>query len=211
MEKYCSPHIFVITNMKASPKPDTYWAYEFQKGNAAAFRHIFDVYYRALCYFAGTMIDDADEVEDVVSEVFVKLWQKSTDFNSMSRIKGFLYIATKNLCIDRLRQQRRNATSMEDYFYGVDQLHDSSDQNLLETEVLRLIYEEIEHLPTRAQAIFKLIFFEGLRTDEVALRLGISVKTVRNQKARAVQLLQIALHKRGVPTFLWVVCCIWYR
>lgn len=197
--------------MKASLKPIAYWASEFQKGNATAFSQIFDLHYRPLCYFAGTMLDDAGEVEDVVSEVFVKLWQKASDFDTISSIKGFLYVSTKNRCIDRLRSQKRKMASMDDYLYSLDSLSELEDYAVLESEVLSLIYEEIECLPTRARAIFKLIFFEGLKTDEVAHQLGISVKTVRNQKARAVHLLQTALYKRGVPTFLWIACCFWYR
>lgn len=197
--------------MKDSLKPIAYWASKFQKGNAMAFSKIFDLYYRPLCYFAATILDDSGEVEDVVSEVFLKLWQKAADFNTISSIKGFLYISTKNLCIDRLRSQKRKVASMDNYLYSLESLTEQEDYNVLESEVLSLIYEEIECLPTKARAIFKLIFFDGLKTDEVAHQLGISVKTVRNQKARAVHLLQTALYKRGIRTFLWIACCIWHR
>src|SRR5690606_30118250 len=140
-----------------------------------------------------------------------KLWQKAADFNDLNSIKGFLYISTKNRCLDRLKQQKRQQASLSDYTYLLDELEDGYDHALLETEVLALVYYEIERLPTKAQSIFKLIFFDGLKTDEVADQLGVSVKTVRNQKARAIQLLQTALLKKGLPAFLWVFCCLWPR
>lgn len=195
--------------MDTSRKSAAYWASEFQKGNPAAFTHVFDLHYRSLCYFAGTILDDTGEVEDAVSEVFVKLWQKAADFDDLNSIKGFLYISTKNRCLDRLKQQKRQQASLDDYSYSLDEADDGVDYDVLEAEVLALVYDEIERLPTKAQSIFKLIFFDGQKTDEVAAQLGISVKTVRNQKARAIQLLQTALLKKGLPAFLWVFCCLW--
>ncbi|WP_262247797.1 RNA polymerase sigma factor [Parapedobacter soli] len=197
--------------MDTSRKSAAYWASEFQKGNPAAFTHVFDLHYRSLCYFAGTILDDTGEVEDAVSEVFVKLWQKAADFDDLNSIKGFLYISTKNRCLDRLKQQKRQQASLDDYSYSLDEADDGVDYDVLEAEVLALVYDEIERLPTKAQSIFKLIFFDGQKTDEVAAQLGISVKTVRNQKARAIQLLQTALLKKGLPEFLWVFCCLWPR
>lgn len=197
--------------MKTSRKSTAYWVSEFQKGNPAAFTHVFDLHYRSLCYYAGTILDDAGDVEDTVSEVFVRLWQKAADFDNLNSIKGFLYISTKNLCLDRLKQQKRQQASLTDYTYTLDTLENDEDYSLLETEVLVQVYDEIERLPTKARAIFKLIFFDGLKTDEVADQLGVSVKTVRNQKARAIQLLQTALLKRGLPAFIWIFCCLWHR
>ena len=197
--------------MDTSHNSADYWASEFQKGNPVAFTHVFDLFYRPLCYFAGTMLGDEGEVEEAVSDAFVKLWQKAAGFDDLKSIKGFLYISTKNRCLDLLKQQKRQQASLADYRYTLDALGDGDDHALLETEVLTMVYTEIERLPTKAQSIFKMLFLKGLRTDEVADQLGISVKTVRNQKARAIQLLQTALLKKGLPAFLWVICCLWPR
>lgn len=197
--------------MTTSPRPTAYWAAEFQKGNPDAFTYVFDLHYRSLCYYANTMLDDMGESEDVVSDVFVKLWQRASDFSDLNRIKGFLYISTKNLCLDRLKKQKRQQSSLDDYIYSLDSSTEGEDYALLEATVLASVYEEIERLPTKARTVFKLIFFDGLKTDEVAARMDISVKTVRNQKARSIQLLQVALLNKGLPAFLWIFCCIWSR
>ncbi|WP_353196531.1 sigma-70 family RNA polymerase sigma factor [Parapedobacter defluvii] len=194
--------------METSSKSTVYWAAEFQKGNPDAFVYVFDLHYRPLCHYAGTMLDDVGEVEDVVSEVFVKLWHKANDFDNLNSIKGFLYISTKNRCLDRLKQRKRQQASLIDYSYLLDDGDDGIDLGVLEAEVLSIVYNEIERLPTKARTIFKLIFFDGFKTDEVADQLAISVKTVRNQKARAIQLLQTGLLKKGLPAFLWVWCCL---
>src|SRR3546814_3390155 len=63
-----------------------YLASDFQKGIPAAFTHLFDLHYRSLCYYAGTILDDIGEVEDAVSEVFVKLWQRAANFDDSKTI-----------------------------------------------------------------------------------------------------------------------------
>lgn len=183
--------------MDIPKKSAIYWTAEFKKKNPLAFEYVFDLHYRPLCYYAGTLLTDQDEVEDTVSEVFVKLWERADSFHDLSSIKGFLYISTKNRCLDRLKQQRRQQVSLNDYAYTVEMVDNVDDYGLLEAEVLDQIYADIERLPMKARKVFKLLFFEGLKTHEVADQLRISVKTVRNQKARAVELLQSTLLKKG--------------
>ncbi|PPL00552.1 RNA polymerase sigma factor [Parapedobacter indicus] len=189
-------------------KSAAYWASEFQKRNSAAFAHVFELHYRPLCYYARTMLANQAEAEDAVSEVLVRLWEKATHFDNLNSIKGFLYISTKNLCLDRLKQQKRQQASLDNYLYAVDTGEGIEDFGMLESEVLAQVYEEIERLPAKAREIFKLIFFHGSKTDEVAIQLGISVKTVRNQKSRAIQLLQTALLRKGLPAFSWLCCLL---
>src|SRR3546814_6647272 len=134
LEMFPAPHIFAETIMGTSHKSAAYWALEFQKGNHTAFTHVFDLHYRSLCYYAAAILDDAGEVEDTVSEVFVKLWQRAADFNDLNSIKGFLYISTKNRCLDRLKQQKRQQASLSDYGYSLDELEDGEDHALLRSE-----------------------------------------------------------------------------
>ena len=188
-----------------------YWASEFQKQNPKAFEYVFDLHYRLLCYYARTILANQGEAEDVVSEVLVRLWEKAIYFDNLNSIKGFLYISTKNRCLDRLKQQKRQQASLDNYLYAVDTVEGIEDFGVLESEVLAQVYEEIERLPTKAREIFKLIFFHGFKTDEIAAKLGISVKTVRNQKSRAIRLLQTSLLRKGLPAFSWLCCLLIYR
>lgn len=189
--------------MKTSSKSAVYWASEFQKGNSDAFKYIFEQYYRSLCYYAGTILVDSDEIEDTVSEVFVKLWNRAPHFNNLQSIKGFLFICTKNLCLDRLKQCKRAQVTLNEYSYFTA-LQDDEDRTVLEAEVLSLIFEEIDLLPSKCKIIFKRIFFDGLKTDQIADQMGISVKTVRNQKARAISLLRASILKKGLGAFIYL-------
>lgn len=189
----------------------TYCISEFKQGNANAFAYVFDLHYRGLRYYAASILDNEEEAEEAVSDVFVKLWQKAADFDNLDSIKGFLFISTRNRCLDRLKQSKREQHRLGDYAYALSSQSETDDYLLLETEVLMVIYEEIEQLPTKAQMVFKLIFFDGLKTNQVAEKMGVSIKTVRNQKARAIRLIQTALLKKGMPAYLWAVCLLWHH
>ena len=170
---------------------DDSWLNAFQEGNAKAFQEVFNRYNKRLCYFAEQKVQDRKDAEDIVADTFGKLWQGHAGFNSEESIRAFLYITTRNACISFLRQKHRREASGQEllYLFGDkddgDALHD-----MIEAELLEIIYQAIEELPRKCKAIFKLIYFEGLSTKEVAEKLRISERNVLNQKARAIQLLK---------------------
>ena len=79
----------------------------FNKGNQRSFSSIFNTYYASLCFFAERMILDKQEAEDIVEETFVKLWRLHANFETMQNIKAFLYITTKNACLNYIKQSDR--------------------------------------------------------------------------------------------------------
>ena len=171
--------------------PDTVLLMEFQKGNDRAFRQVFERYNKQLGYFAEKRIQDREEAEDIVAQTFSILWQKREDFETEEKIRSFLYVTTRNACIDFLRQRQRRQASGKELLYLEK---DTDDVDLLkdiaESELLAIVYRAIENLPKKCKAVFKLVYLDGLSTSEGAARLRISERNVLNQKARAIKLLQ---------------------
>lgn len=169
----------------------------FHKGNSRAFDLLFDMFFPALCYFANKLIEDRQEAEDIVLDTFQKLWARREHFESMPNVKAFLYITVRNTCLNYLRYrdtQRKRAREMLKSL--PEKFEEDAEQHRIRAEVLRNIYTEIEKLPVKCREVFELAFFEDLKTNEIAGRLHISESTVRNQKARALQLLRYALSGR---------------
>ncbi len=182
-----------------------YWISEFRKGNSLALNHIFDLHYRSLCYFAECMVKDQQEAEDIAAASFMKLWKKHADFETAQNMKAFLYISTRNACLDYLKHLKRQSLAQKEYFTQLCNEEDHILNYLIEAEYLQQLNEAIERLPEQCRAVFKLIYFDGLKTDEIAHEMSLSVKTVRNHKARAVSLLQAALLKRKLlPMLLYL-------
>jgi RNA polymerase sigma-70 factor (family 1) len=169
-----------------------------KKESIPALNRLYKIYYRSLYYFACQLTRDEAESEDIVAESYIKLWEKRSDFDTLSQIKAFLFIVTKNACLNYIKRSARHTSIYAQVSEAI--IYDEEELFLqeVESEVLRQLYHEIETLPKKARQVFKLIFFEGKQTFEIAEQLHISKKTVLNQKLRAIALLQTALLKRGI-------------
>jgi len=173
----------------------------FKQRDAKAFAYLFKLYYRPLCYFAERLVGSRQEAEDIVADKFMKLWWKHADFDSFASIKAFLYISTRNGCLDFLKHARRQSASQRDYYSWLDSKEEEILNLMYEAELLQDLVKEIEALPKSSRRIFELSFFDGLDTSEVSKKLGLSVKTVRNEKAKAVHLIKAAFLKKKLLFF----------
>lgn len=166
----------------------------FKQDDLVASRTIFERYYRPLCYFAERLTNSRQEAQDIVSDVFIKLMKKRADFNTMAELRAFLYTATRNACTDLHRQKKRHQASHEEISYLEAQHYPAFELELINVEVMEALYLAIERLPAKCGQVFKLLYFEGLTTDEVATQMNISTKTVLNQKGKAIHQLRKVLH-----------------
>lgn len=167
----------------------------FRRGDDEAINNVYKMYYRPLCYFARGLINNKEEAEDIAVETFIKLLRKQKDFDKLSDIQGFLYTASRNACLDFLKHMKRKTASHKEIIYLVEKDEDYIQSRIYKTELLKLILEEVEHLPAVRKKIFKLIFVEGLSNAEIAEKLNITVDTVRVQKSKALHALRNVLLK----------------
>jgi RNA polymerase sigma-70 factor (family 1) len=133
------------------------------------------------------LIRDRPAAEDIVKDTFIKLWLKQQDFGTPQNVKAFLYITVRNACLNYLRHmQVREATQKELTYLGMDREDAHVLNNMIKTEVMHEIYAEIEKFPKKRRYIFKLAYLEGMKNEEIANLLNISISTVKTQKARAI-------------------------
>ena len=154
---------------------DKDWLTAFNQGNSSAFRVIFENYNRLLFTCAVQLVKDKEQAEDIVSEAFAKLWQRHETFNNEDHVKAFLFVATRNACLNHLRHiQRKTASQSELSYLQKDKDDKDIIMDMIEGELLKKIYPLIETLPNKCRTIFKLIYFEDASTDEVAEKLKIT-------------------------------------
>ena len=170
----------------------------FKNRDAKAFAHIFRMHRKPLVYFAEKILGIKEEAEDIVADSFMKLWDRHADFDSLPKIRSFLYITTKNACLNFLKYSKRVSDSQKEYSYWADNKDDEILHIMYMGELLAMLNKEIDILPRKCMNIFQLAFYEGLGTNEIAARLGLSVKTVRSQKAKAVELIRISAFKKNL-------------
>ncbi len=149
-------------------------------GKKESFQHLFDLYFNALCAFCYKYIKDEMEVQDLVQEVFVSLWEKRADFDHESAIKSYLYTSSRNKCLNVLKHRTVIQKHEEALIYELESdkfFHD----HVMEEDIFRQLYNEISELPEGAQKIMLLVL-KGMKNKEVADSLGISENTVKTQK-----------------------------
>ena len=154
-----------------------------------AYKELFTSLYSYLFRFAKTLVKDKETAEEIVSDVFIKVWEKRKKLQKIHNLKVYLYIATRNIAFNYLDKQKRTATNpLEDIPIELTSVYIDPEQLMITADMLALIHLAINQLPPQCRIIFKLTKEDGLKYREVAEILNLSIKTVENQ-------LSIALHK----------------
>lgn len=159
-----------------------------------AYKELFTSLYTYLLHFAFTLVKMKQPAEEIVSDVFIKIWQKRKELEKIENLKVYLYIATKNTALNYIEKQKRTATDNIDKFTNqFKSIYFDPEQLMITADMVSLIYEAIENLPVRCKMIFKLVKEDNLKYKEVAEILNISEKTVENQLAIALRKIAVAI------------------
>jgi RNA polymerase sigma-70 factor (family 1) len=179
-------------------KSDQHIIEGLQKGEEKAFHALYQLHYRALCYFCDRMVKDKAEAEDIAEETFLKLLNKKKDFDNLRDIKSFLFTAARNACIDVLRKKKwKNIGDADLQFLSIAD-ETAGEAEMIKAKVLQAIYAEVENLPGQCKRVFKSFFIDGKPTAVIAAEMGLKPQTVLNQKIKAIHLLRLTLLKDGI-------------
>jgi len=162
----------------------------FQRGEEKGFEYFFKEYYSSLSLFAFRILNDKVAAEDVVSDCYIKLWERREVFDKPGSIKSYLYTAVKNACIDLLRSNKRIQENEHEFALLTIQYEQSIFHKMIEAEVMRILATEQAKLPVKTKRVFEMFYFENKSYREIAEELGISISTVKNQKIRAIKILR---------------------
>lgn len=152
-------------------------------------REVFDScfrrYYQILCYFACHYLQEQEEAEDVVQDVFMKLLDGEEYFDSENHLKHYLYKAVRNACLNQIKLTDIHSNILGTIQENTEDSENDFFVNVVRAEVYQKIMEAIQELPTECGRVFKLAYVEGFNNDEIASQLSISVNTVKVQKNKA--------------------------
>lgn len=160
----------------------------------AAYRELFNRFYKPLLQFATAFTKSAEAAEEAVSDVFINIWERRRQLDAIENLKVYLYVSTRNASLKYLlKQQKQASVSLDDLVMEPESPAPDPEQALLTAEMAAQAQQAIQQLPPRCKLVFKLIREDGLRYKEVAQILNISVKTIDNQLAIALQKIGTAL------------------
>lgn len=164
---------------------------------------LFEGYYKSLVSWANTFLNDLGLAEDIVQEFFIALWNQEIHRElKPETLSSFLRVLVRNRCYNQLgkRDIFSRFVSVERVDCMFEEYDDSRDQ------IVARIMSEIALLPPRSQEILNYVFVEGLKYQEVANRLGISVSTVKTLLGISVRKLRERMGKERFTEFLFFYC-----
>jgi RNA polymerase sigma-70 factor (family 1) len=175
---------------------------QLSKKDTVALRTLVEAYFPVLCRFAEKFVSDPSTAQDIVQETFIKFWQYEGHFESFSGLKAFLYTVTRNGCLNlqrgREREKKRYQSILSPDIPEEDPIYDE----IIRLEYLQQVNQAIRELPLKMREVFLLSFEEGLSIEEIAQKMNISVKTVRNQKYKSLVLLRKRFARSAVELVL---------
>jgi RNA polymerase sigma-70 factor, ECF subfamily len=160
-----------------------------KEGDEGAFNTLFRKYYSAMCLFANQFLHDRELAEEIVQDMFVKMWEKQAVLNIETSVKQYLFRAVRNHCLNQIQHEKIKKQYANKVLETASQ-EINVDQYYLEVDLVRRIEKSIESLPPKRKEIFRLSREQGLRYKEIADALGISVKTVEAQMGLALKYLR---------------------
>ena len=160
-----------------------------------SFETLFKLLYKPLCRFAGRYVVATNTAEEVVSDVFVKLWNNRKQPAAIRDVRMYLYVAVKNQALTRIRRNPQHSIVSFDENLNPDWLTDTGDAAAaMELQELRASIElSVQSLPQQCRMVFKLIKEDGFKYREVAEIMNLSVRTVEVHLATALKKLALSL------------------
>lgn len=168
--------------------PDNELLAKMGEGDRPAFDILYNRHWRRVFNAAYKRANDRKIAEDIAQDIFVQLWTRSGE-TVIDNLPSYLTVAARNGVFKRMGKEGKY-TELPDDLHELPSPLDTTDSKLLHKEFLSAFAELIEALPEQQRVIFKYRFNEGLSSQEIADKLNISPKTVRNHIGRALATLK---------------------
>jgi len=160
------------------------------EGDEKAFRRLFDHYWGKIYSVAFTLTKSAALSEEIVQDVFLKIWFKKEQLPAIVKFESYLFIVARNYILNQLRKKTYDQHFTEHLEKHFSATASSPEQEMLLKETNHLINKAIEQLPARQREVYQLSRNEGLDVNTIARQLGISKLTVKSHLTKALQFIR---------------------
>jgi RNA polymerase sigma-70 factor (ECF subfamily) len=169
-----------------------------KRGDMFAYKTLYRLYYPKLLAISLGYISKKEDAEELVQDVFIKIWVKRKQLDVMTNLDGYLFKMTRNACLDYLKSKSRklslNPKNLQlEAALNYHALSNDTASDLLLRELEQQIIKSIDELPEKCRAVFLKSRMEGLKNKEISKELQISHKTVEGHITKAVSHLRVAL------------------
>ena len=167
-----------------------------KQGDIAAFNTLFKSVYLQLYIHCRKFIPDPEDAKDILQNVFLRFWEKRENIDIHTSLNAYLYRAIQNECLNYLRSTGTIEVPQcetTNVLFREEAEDNDPHSTLSVLEIEQIMENTIEELPDQCKSIFKLSRINGLKNQEIADKLDISVRTVETQIYRALKILKSRL------------------
>lgn len=161
-------------------------------GDPKAYTFLVNTYHHKLCVYAYSFTHDHNLSEDIVQNVFMRIWNKRNNLKEDFALNSFLYKSVYNEFIDQYRSQKTVYPLEKKYIDALNTIVENEEEHSLE-RIIKLVKREIQNLPPKCKEIFLLSKEEGLTNIEIAEYKNVSIKSVEAHITKAYSILRSAL------------------
>jgi RNA polymerase sigma-70 factor (ECF subfamily) len=167
-----------------------------KSGDELAFNELYGMYREPAIRFCNSIIKDIEESENLVQEVFIKVWDRREGINPELNFNSYLFTIIRNRVYDYLKEVKKNEFVKERYWQNIVQ-YQEEESELKEQRIVK-IKEAIKGLTEKRRQIIQLNYDEGKSYEEIAAIMNISKNTVKNQLVKAKQILRTQMNVASV-------------
>jgi RNA polymerase sigma-70 factor (ECF subfamily) len=173
-----------------------------------AAEELFRKYYAGLCHYAFQFTSNSESARDIAQETFVVYLAEQEQISTHpAAIKSFLYTTVRNACLNTLRHEKVVDKFMQQQpAQPVDET--GAIHAIIKSEVLAAVHRAIKSLPVECQRIIRMGYIDGLKNQQIADMLDVSINTVKTQKKRGLQLLRLRLPPEMYMVLVSMLTCI---
>lgn len=164
-----------------------------RRGDKGQFESLFRSSYTSLVHYAKKLIKDSDTAEEIVQDLFVRLWQDKEKIRIQSSLNGYLFRSVHNRCLHHIEHNKVKEKHVREMSLKKDAESASPSDLVQYNELLLKIIRVLDRLPEKCGRIFYMNRFEGMKYTEIAEKLSVSVKTVEANMGKALREFRKAL------------------
>lgn len=179
--------------------------YNLNNGNEAAFNMLFDIYHHAVYNYVVRFIKSPSLTDDIVQDVFVKIWEARYTIKSERSVRSFIFTIAKHHLLNVLKRASLEKKIKVEIMKFALQSHTRSEDEVIYADLTQFADRAIKNLPPQRRLIFKMHQEQGKDFKQIATILGISKNTVRDHLAKATKFIKSYLRVNAEITPLYAV------
>jgi RNA polymerase sigma-70 factor, ECF subfamily len=168
-----------------------------------AFDELYWLYYPKLYAYSKSFLKLDHGIDDILQEVFVKVWLNRHNIKKVETYNAFLYTITKNTLLNEIRSRMKSEVFLADLFYKSVAAEFITQQSVEYNDIKIQIEQLVLQLPEKRRKVYQLSREDGMSNADIAEELGISVKTVEDHMTHALRFLKDRLRSLGFAFFLF--------